>query len=88
MVDMLRFTDQAAQALARSDAAARRLNPDAWIRLVPVGSRGVRAELVEGPEPDDRLQQIDGGPQVFVAASLTGAVDAGEHESLVLVVEP
>ena len=88
MVHMLRFTDQAAQALVRSDAAARRLNPDARIRLVPQGSHGVRAELVDGPEPGDLPQQIDGGPQVFVEASLTGSVDAGEHESLVLIVEP
>ncbi|HEY5860552.1 MAG TPA: hypothetical protein VIX62_09735 [Actinomycetota bacterium] len=85
---MLRFTDQAAQAMVRSDAAARRFNPDARVRLVPDPARGVRAELVDGPEPGDTLQQIQDGPQVFVASSLSGSVDAGEHDLLVLTPGP
>jgi hypothetical protein len=85
---MLRFTDQAAQALVRSDAAARRFNPDARVRLAPDPARGVRAELVDEPEPGDRSQQIPDGPQVFVDASLNGLVDAGEHDLLILSTEP
>jgi plasmid stabilization system protein ParE len=84
---MLRFTDQAAQALVRSDAAARRFNPDARVRLVPDTGRGVRAQLVDGPESGDRLQQIPDGPQVFVHPSLDGSVDVGEHDALILTAE-
>ncbi|HEY6566524.1 MAG TPA: hypothetical protein VI341_03310 [Actinomycetota bacterium] len=85
---MIRFTEQAAQALVRSDAAARRFNPDARVRLVPDPVRGVRAELVEGPGPQDRLQKIQDGPEVFVEGSLHGSVDAGEHDLLILVPDP
>ena len=82
---MMRFTDRAAQALLRSDAAARRFNPDARVRLVPDPARGVRAELVETPQPGDRLHEVPGGPQVFVDDALDGTVDAGDHDLLLLV---
>ena len=81
---MLRFTDQAVQALTRSDAAARRFNPDARVRLVPDPARGVRAELVEDSVPGDLEEQIPDGPRVLVDVTLSGTVDAGEHDMLVL----
>lgn len=84
---MVRFTDRAAQALTRSDAAARRFNPDARVRLVPDPGRGVRAELVEAPQPGDRLHEVPDGPQVFVDAAIDGTIDAGDHDLLQLVVD-
>jgi hypothetical protein len=84
---MLRFTERAAQALERSDAAARRFNPAVRVRLAPDHDRGVRADLVDRPEPGDRSLDVPDGPQVFVDASLTGTVDAGEHDLLTLLID-
>ena len=84
---MVRFTDRAAQALVRSDAAARRFNADARVRLVPDPARGVKAELVDAPGPGDRLHDVPDGPQVYVDDALDGTVDAGDHDLLLLIVD-
>jgi hypothetical protein len=84
---MLRFTERAAQALERSDAAARRFNPAVRVRLAPDHDGGVRAELVDRAGSGDRSLDVPGGPQVFAEASLTGTVDAGEHDLLTLIAD-
>lgn len=84
---MLRFTDRAVQALVRSDAAARRFNPDAKVRLAADPATGVRAELVDDPRAGDRLEQVPDGPLVIAEASLMGVVDAGEHDALTLTTD-
>jgi hypothetical protein len=80
---MIEFTDWARDILSRSQQAARRFNPDAIIRLARTGA-GVQAMLAEGPEPDDRAEEI-GGVTVYVEADLEGLVDVEEpHDRLVL----
>jgi hypothetical protein len=81
---MVLFTDRAADALARSDAAARRFNPDARVRLVAEGAT-LRAELTDRGEPGDVELEDDRGFAVIVAADIDGLVDAGEHDALFLV---
>ena len=80
---MLEFTDRAAEALARSDAAARRFNPEARVRLVADGAT-LRAELTDRAEPGDATVRHDLGFEVYVAEGIDGLVDAGEHEALFL----
>ena len=46
---MIEFTDWAKDILARSQAAARRFNPDAKIRLAKVG--GAKKEVLHPVEP-------------------------------------
>ncbi len=81
---MLEFTDRAAEALARSDAAARRFNPDARVRLVAGGGAALRAELTDHAEPGDATVRHDLGFEVYVAEGIDGLVDAGEHDALFL----
>ena len=83
---MLEFTDRAAEALARSDTAARRFNPDARVRLVLQGS-SLRSELVDTAEPGDVTLDDDRGFTVLVAAGIDGRVDAGEHDALFLIAD-
>jgi hypothetical protein len=80
---MLEFTDRAAGALARSDAAARRFNPDARVRLVGDGAV-LRPELTDRAEPGDAIVRHDLGFEVYVAEGIEGLVDAGEHDALFL----
>jgi hypothetical protein len=80
---MIEFTDWARDILSRSQQAARRFNPDAVIRLARTGA-GVQAMLAEGPEPEDRVEEV-GGVTVYVEADLEGLVDVEEpHDRLVL----
>jgi plasmid stabilization system protein ParE len=79
---MLRLTDRAREALAAADAAARRFNPDARVRLRP-GPGGVVADLVEGPEAGESVLELD-GVAIVVDDALAGTVDAGEHQTLTL----
>jgi len=80
---MLEFTDRAAEALARSDTAARRFNPDARVRLVTDGA-AIRAELTDRAEPGDATVRHELGFEVYVAEGIDGLVDAGEHDALFL----
>lgn len=82
---MIGFTKRAAAALTRSYAAARRLNPEARLRLVGDPDAGVRFELVDAPVSGDEVIEHDAGFTLFVEAGLTGTVDAEEpHDRLVL----
>jgi Fe-S cluster assembly iron-binding protein IscA len=80
---MIGFTDRAIEIIARSDAAARRFNPDARVRLSADGG-GVRFELVDVPAPTDEIVERDGFT-IFVAEGLEGTVDVVEpHDRLIL----
>lgn len=79
---MIELTERATQALLAADAAARRFNPEARIRIVSEGA-SVRAELADGPAPGDASLDL-GGLEVFVADGVAGVVDAGDHNELTL----
>jgi hypothetical protein len=76
-------TGRAVELLVKADAAARRFNPDARIRVVP-DPVGVRFVLSDGPEAGDVAVERD-GVTFFVDATLDGIVDVEEpHDRLVL----
>jgi hypothetical protein len=80
---MLELTDWAKDILSRSDAAARRFNPDARVRLARVAGV-VQATLTDEPGADDQMIDID-GVTVYAEAGLTGLVDIEEpHDRVVL----
>lgn len=83
---MLAFTDWAIEILSRADAAARRFNPDARVRVVreaPGG--GVRFELTDEPDPADLVIEHPTGFTLFAEAGLEGTVDVVEpHDRLIL----
>ena len=81
---MLAFTDWSIEILSRADAAARRFNPDARVRVLRDGS-GVRFELTEGPDPTDAVIEHPSGFTLFAEAGLEGTVDVVEpHDRLIL----
>jgi hypothetical protein len=76
-------SERAAQLLVKADAAARRFNPDARIRVVPADG-GVRFVLADGPEDGDVAIERD-GVTFFTDPTLAGTVDVEEpHDRLVL----
>ncbi len=77
---MVELTPRARDALLTSQTAARRFDPDAHVRLTRDG-HAIRAVLASQPEPDDVIVEV-GALRVFVAAGITGTVDAGEHNEL------
>ena len=80
---MVDVTERAVELLVKADAAARRFNPDARIRVVP-DRVGVRFVLTDGPEAGDVAVER-GGVTFFVDATLDGIVDVEEpHDRLVL----
>ena len=80
---MIEFTDWAADILSRSDAAARRFNPDARVRVIREGG-GVRFELIDAPAAGDQVVERDGFT-LFVEAGIEGIVDVVEpHDRLIL----
>jgi hypothetical protein len=81
---VVRFTERARQALVRSDAAARRLNTAARVRIVADPAGGVRAELTDSLEEGERLVRVDDDVEVVVPLDLAGLIDAGDHDALTL----
>ena len=80
---MIDVSERAAELLAKADAAARRFNPDARIRVVPADG-GVRFVLSDGPEDGDVAIERD-EVTFFVDPTLAGTVDVEEpHDRLVL----
>ena len=77
---MVELTPSAQDALLISQAAARRFDPEAHIRLTADGAT-VRAVLASRPEPGDAVLEV-GALTIFVAPGVTGTVDAGEHNEL------
>ena len=81
---MLDFTDWAIEILSRADAAARRFNPDARVRVVRDGA-GVRFELTDAPDPGDLVVDHPSGFTLLAEAGLEGTVDVVEpHDRLIL----
>ncbi|HET9672105.1 MAG TPA: hypothetical protein VFQ40_04580 [Actinomycetota bacterium] len=81
---MLAFTDWAIEILARADAAARRFDADARVRVVRDG-QGVRFELTDEAGPDDEVIEHASGFTLLVEAGLEGTVDVVEpHDRLIL----
>jgi hypothetical protein len=77
------FTEWAKDILQRADSGARRLNPDARVRLVRAGAK-MEAVLVDAPASDDDVISI-GDATIFVERGLQGLVDVEEpHDRLVL----
>lgn len=82
---MLEFTDWAVEILSRADAAARRFNPDARVRIVRGRDGGVRFELTDEADPADRIVEHASGFTLLVPEDLEGTVDVVEpHDQLVL----
>jgi hypothetical protein len=80
---LIELTEWASDILSRSQAAARRFNPDAKIRLARAGST-VQAVLTDSPAPGDRAVPV-GDMTLYVEESLEGLVDVEEpHDRLVL----
>ena len=77
---MVELTPRAHDALLVSQAAARRFDPDAHIRLTSDGTT-VRAVLASRPEPGDVVLEV-GALTIFIAPGVSGTVDAGEHNEL------
>ena len=92
---MLDVTPWAHEILRRADDAARRLNPDARVRLsrapaaavelrtsAPAGA--IHTELVDEPSDDDQVLEL-GDVKVYVAADVDGLIDVEEpHDRIVL----
>jgi hypothetical protein len=80
---VIEFTEWATDILSRSDAAARRFNPDARVRVIQ-DRRGVRFELTDRPGPDDQVVRGEGFT-LYVEPGLEGIVDVVEpHDQLIL----
>lgn len=79
----IEFTEWAKDILQRADSGARRLNPDARVRLVRAGA-AMEAVLVDAPASGDDVFSI-GDATIFVEGGLQGLVDIEEpHDRLVL----
>jgi hypothetical protein len=76
-------TERAAEVVAQAQAAARRFDPDALIRLVRDGS-GVRFALADAPLDGD-AEVPCGDAVLLVEAGLEGTLDTGDHNAPVLV---
>ncbi len=82
---MLEFTDWAIEILARADAAARRFNPEARVRVVRDAGEVVRFELTDRPASTDLVIEHPSGFTLFAADGLEGTIDVVEpHDQLVL----
>ncbi len=80
---MIDFTDWAVEILSKAEAAARRFNAEARIRVVRDGA-GVKFELTDEPDPTDTQVERDGFT-LFAQAGLDGVVDVAEpHDRLIL----
>ncbi|MDP9295723.1 MAG: hypothetical protein M3O88_03370 [Actinomycetota bacterium] len=80
---MIEFTDWANDILRRSHDAARRLNPDASVRLFRKPD-GVAFELTDERSDGDRTIEGDGF-ELLVEEGLDGIVDVVEpHDQLIL----
>ena len=79
----IEFTEWATEILQRTHEAARRLNPDASVRLRSSGG-GVVFALTDERAPGDALVRGDGF-ELLVEDGLDGIVDVVEpHDQLIL----
>jgi hypothetical protein len=81
---VLEFTDWAIEILSRADAAARRFNPDARVRVVRDGG-GVRFELTDETASSDVVIDHPSGFTLLAQGDLEGTIDVVEpHDRLIL----
>lgn len=80
---MIRFTDRAREVLVAAEHAARRFDPDARVRLRRDDDGVVAFELTNEVGPGDEVMDADGF-ELVVQKGLTGTVDAGDHNALML----
>jgi hypothetical protein len=81
---VLAFTDWAIEILSRADAAARRFNPEARVRVVREGG-GVRFELTDEADPSDLVIEHPSGFTLLAQSDLEGTIDVVEpHDRLIL----
>ncbi len=81
---MIEFTEWASDILRRSHEAARRLNPNATVRIARAPDGGVAFALTDEREEGDALVRGDGF-EVLVQGGLDGVVDVVEpHDRLIL----
>jgi hypothetical protein len=79
----LEFTDWALEILQRTHTAARRLNPEATVRLRRAGT-GVEFALTDERQQGDELVTREGF-ELWVEPGLEGTVDVVEpHDRLIL----
>lgn len=82
---MLAFTDWAIEILSRADAAARRFNPEARVRIIREEAGGVRFELTDEADVTDHVVEHPSGFTLLVQDGLEGTVDVVEpHDQLIL----
>ena len=82
---MLEFTDWAVEILSRADAAARRFNADARVRLIRETSGAVRFELSDEASPGEETIEHPAGFTLLAEEGLEGTVDVVEpHDQLIL----
>jgi hypothetical protein len=81
---VIAFTGWAVDILRRADAAARRFNPDARLRLHRAGEE-VTFDLTDEASAGDELLEHSAGFMLFVEEGLEGTVDVVEpHDRLIL----
>jgi hypothetical protein len=82
---VLEFTEWAVEILSRADAAARRFNPQARVRVVRDAGDGVRFELTDAAGAGDVVIEHPSGFTLLAEADLEGTVDVVEpHDRLIL----
>jgi hypothetical protein len=82
---VLAFTDWAIEILSRADAAARRFNADARVRVVRGDGGEVRFELTDEASADDVVIDHPSGFTLLAETGLEGTVDVVEpHDRLIL----
>jgi hypothetical protein len=82
---VLEFTDWAIEILSRADAAAKRFNPDARVRVLRETDGAIRFELTDEATPGDRVVDHAAGFTLFAQEGLEGTVDVVEpHDRLIL----
>jgi hypothetical protein len=80
---MIEFTERAMEILRRSQQAARRFNPNAWIRVFG-GAGSVQFALAEGPDEGDQVVEKEDF-KMAVQEGLEGVVAVREpHDQLFL----
>jgi hypothetical protein len=77
------LTERAREALRTSLIAARRIDPEANLRIARHGG-GVWAVFAAEPDPTDQLVDV-GEIVIGVEAGIAGTVDVGEHNELTVV---
>jgi hypothetical protein len=78
---VLDVTERAAEVLRAADAAARRFNPEARVRLRRDGG-AVASDLTDEPDPGEERTSIQ-GIEVVLGPGLDGTLDAGDHGAFV-----